>query len=93
MTDCKELLVALAQSVNDPQIGIFNLYSEEDCGNTIEEQVRLFFGVAGINNLDTGQYLYSYELEYHGEGWSFDAKLFNSMDDHIYLYKIGNDAE
>ena len=92
MTNCKELLVALAQSVDDPQIGIFNLYKEEDCGNSIEEQVRLFFGVAGINNLDPGQYLYSYELEYHGEGWSFDAKLVNSMDD-IYLYKIGNDAE
>ena len=93
MTDCKELLVALAQSVSDPQIGIFNLYSEEDCGNTIEEQVRLFFKVAGINNLTPGQYLYSYELEYHGEGWSFDAKLVDFIDGHIYLYKIGNDAE
>ena len=93
MTDCKELLVALARSVDGQQIGIFNLYSEEDCGNSIEEQVRLFFGVAGINNLTPGQYLYSYELEYHGEGWSFDAKLVDSMDDIIYLYKIGNDAE
>ena len=91
MTDCKELLVALAQ--DDPQIGIFNLYSEEDCGNSIEKQVRLFFGVAGINNLTPGQYLYSYELEYHGEGWSFDAKLCDSMDDIIYLYKIGNDTK
>ena len=93
MANCKELLVALAQSVNDPQIGIFNLYSEENCGITIEEQVRMFFGVAGINNLDPGQYLYSYELEYHGDGWAFDAKLCNPMDDIIYLYKIGNDAE
>ena len=93
MTDCKELLVAVAQSVSDPQIGIFNLYSEEDCGHSTEKQVSLFFGVAGINNLTPGQYLYSYELEYHGEGWSFDAKLVDSMDDTIYLYKIGNDAE
>ena len=93
MTNCKELLVALARSVDEPQIGIFNLYSEEDCGDSIEEQVKSFFGVSGINNLEPGQYLYSYELEYHGEGWSFDAKLANSMDDIIYLYKIGNDAE
>ena len=85
MTDCKELLVALARSVNDPQIGIFNLYSEEDCGNTIEEQVKAFFGVKGINILEPGQYLYSYNQEYRAEGWSF-----NSMDGIIYLYKIGN---
>ena len=93
MTNCKELLVALARSVDEPQIGIFNLYSEEDCGDSIEEQVRLFFGISGINNLEPGQYLYSYELEYHGDGWAFDAKLANPMDDIIYLYKIGNDAE
>ena len=93
MTNCKELLVALTQSLYYPQIGIFNLYSEEDCGNSIEEQVRLFFGVAGINSLDPGQYLYSYGLEYRGEGWSFDAKLVDSMDNDFYLYKIGNDAE
>ena len=93
MTDCKQLLVALAQSVDDPQIGIFNLYKEEDCGNTIEEQVELFFGMTGINILEPGQYLYSYELEYHGEGWSFDAKLVHPMNYYIYLYKIGDDAE
>ena len=94
MTDCKELLVALAQSVSEPQIGIFNLYSLEDCEDSIEEQVRQYFGVKGITGLEPGQYLYSYELELHGEGWSFDAKLANSMDDGIiYLYKIGNDAE
>ena len=95
MTDCKELLVALAQSVDDPRIGILNLYSEKDCGNSIGEQVRQFFGeVAGIiNNLTPGQYLYSYyKLEYHGKSWSFDAKLVNAIDD-FYLYKIGNDAE
>lgn len=58
MTDCKELLVALAQFVDDPQIGIFNLYKEEDCGNSIEEQVRLFFGVADINILDPQANMY-----------------------------------
>ena len=93
MTDCKKLLAAVTQSVSDPQIGIFNLYKEEDCGNSIEEQVKAFFGVKGINNLDPGQYLYSYMLKYHGEGWSFDAKLISPMFDVIYLYKIGNDAE
>ena len=96
MTDCKELLVALVQSVDDPQCGIFNLYSEEDCGNSIEEQVKMFFGVGvkGITGLEPGQYLYSYELEYHGEGWSFDATIFDDYYGYkIYLYKIGNDAE
>lgn len=96
MTDCKELLVALAQSVSEPQIGIFNLYSPEDCGDSIEEQVRQYFGIkgiTGITGLEPGQYLYSYELEYYGDGWAFDAKLANSMDDIIYLYKIGDDAE
>ena len=86
-------MVAVAKSAYDPQIGIFNLYSEEDCGNTIEEQVKAFFDVAGINNLDPGQYLYSYMLKYHGEGWSFDATLFSPTFDIIYLYKIGNDAK
>ena len=93
MMNCKKLLVAVAKSVYDPQIGIFNLYSEEDCGNTIEEQVKVFFGVAGINILDPGQYLYSYELEYHGRGWSYDATISDDYGSKIYLYKIGNDAE
>ena len=93
MTDCKELLVALARSVDGQQIGIFNLYSEEDCGNTIEEQVKAFFDVAGINNLDPGQYLYSYDVEYNGDGWAFDATISDDYDSKIYLYKIGNDAE
>ena len=93
MTDCKKLLAAVAQSVSDPQIGIFNLYSEEDCGNTIEEQVKAFFDVAGINNLDPGQYLYSYDVEYNGDGWAFDATISDDYDSKIYLYKIGNDAE
>ena len=94
MTDCKKLLVAVTQSVSgDPQIGIFNLYSEEDCGDSIEEQVKSFFGISGINNLEPGQYLYSYELEYHGEGWAFDATISDDYDSKIYLYKIGDDAE
>ena len=93
MTNCKELLVALARSVDEPQIGIFNLYSEEDCGDSIEEQVKSFFGISGINNLEPGQYLYSYELEYHGDGWAFDATISDDYDSKIYLYKIGDDAE
>ena len=89
MADCKKLLVALAQSVDDPQIGIFNLYREEDCGNTIEEQVKMFFGVAGITGLEPGQYLYSYDVEYNGDGWAFDATISDDYDSKIYLYKIG----
>ena len=93
MTDCKKLLVALAQSVDDPQIGIFNLYKEEDCGDSIEEQVKAFFNVKGITGLEPGQYLYSYDVEYNGDGWAFDATISDDYDSKIYLYKIGNDAE
>ena len=96
MANCKQLLVTLVEEHQrlGLGLGVFNLYSEEDCGNSIEEQVKTFFGITGgVIHLDTGQYLYSYELEFQGDGWSYDAKLVNNMDDTIYLYKIGNDAE
>ena len=87
--EIKQLLIAIVEE--NPQLGLgtFDLCSEEECGNSVKEQVEMFFGVENVNTLEPGQYLYSYGVEYKGDGWSYDAMLSDSWDDtKIYLYRI-----